>query len=344
MKFLFGTFFRNVSWSSLSVLAISLPANAFQLDITSVDTTLINGGSSVTANGIAYEGDQLRIDSFTANGLIWESVTSSNAILRRNDRGGTVSNRNIVWIERSPSFTTSNPTLLGPVPTDVETALNGNNLYSGSDNLFVNSGESNVSSIERVDYILDSSTTSNSNVGFTVFERGGTTVHDSFQIALILGVDSSDNPTSYSDFININAGWGQSNLEISAPLNPGATRSILRDDNGDMVFAENTSTNQDIGGVLVTLDEFTEGGSAITAPILGYSLFGGDVDGTSATVTDFNTYPLSASTQQSGLGLDPIALNLGLVQEVVPFEFSSGFGLLLSGVGFLGFKLANRQK
>ena len=339
MKLLFLTISKNLFWLPLGFLSFSFPANAFQVDITSVDTTFISGGNSGTANGIDFAGEQLRVDSFSANGSSWETAISATSFIRRNNRGGTVPDDNLIWVEQIDSPTN----LRGPIPTTTEAALNGNNLYAGSDNLFVNAGETNQSSIERVDYVLDSTTTVSSSRGLTVFERGNDNAHDSFQVALILGVDGNDNPTSFSDFLNINANtWGQTNLE----LNTSANRSILRDDNGDEIFAETAATSQNLGGVVITLDSFTEGGSAITDPVFGYALFGGDVDGTSPDIANVTSsaYPLSNSgVVQGELGLDPVALNFGLVQEV-PFEFSPGVGLLLSGVGFLGLKVAKGKK
>lgn len=333
MKYLSCVTIKNISWASLGLLVFNLPANAFQVDITSVNTTLITGGNSGTANGFSYDGDQLRVDSFVANGETWQTTSPATAFVRRNNRGGTVADDNIVWHEQISSSTD----LRGPIPTTTEAALNGNNLYTGSDNLFVNSGETNQSSIERVDYIFDSSAAASNTTGLTVFERGGSTVHDSFQVALILGVDGSNNPTSFSDLLTINAGWGTTNLEP----NTSAGRTILKDDGGNQVYADSGTTSQDLGGVLISLDQF----SGITGDVFGYALFGGDVNAANGDITDVTSaaYPNSASAQQGGLGLDPIAINTGLVQAV-PLEFSPGLGLLLSGGGLLAFNFLKKKK
>ncbi len=319
---------------SLGVLAVSFPANAFQVDITSVNTTLVTGGASGIANGFSYDGEQLRVDSFVANGATWETTSPATAFVRRNNRDGTIADDNIVWHEQ---ISTSSTDLRGPIPTTTEAALNGNNLYTGSDNLFVNSGETNQSSIERVDYIFNSSAAASNTIGLTVFERGDSNAHDSFQVALVLGVDGSNNPTSFSDLLTINAGWGTTNLEP----NTSAGRTILKDDGGNQVYANSGITSQDLGGVLISLDQF----SGITGDVFGYALFGGDVDAANGDITDVTSaaYPNSASAQQGGLGLDPLALNIGLVQEV-PFEFSPGLGLLLSGGGLLAFNFSKKRK
>lgn len=316
----------------LSLLLISPNASAFQLDITSVNTTLATG-TSQTVNGITYAGNVLSVDSFTVDGVgTWGTATPATSYVRRFDHSAQTDDRNVVWGEQNTGITD----LLSPLPTTTENALNGNNLYLGSDNIFVNTGNTsgNQSSIERIDYIFDSPTVSSSIQGFAVFERGTSTGHDKFQVALVLGVDGSNQPTAFSDPIIINPGWGATDLATI-----GSGHTVLNDSSG---LYDDTSdiSGQNIGGVVISLDQFQEQMATINTNIYGYSLFGGDVavDGSGEINPDWTTYPLSnEGSTQAGLGLDPVALNFGLVEQV-PFKFSPSLGLLLAGGGFLGLR------
>ena len=308
----------------LTLAAIETPASAFQVDITSVDTTFIDG-SPTTAGGITYGGDQLRVDTFEANGITWRSSQPSSLTIRRHTPDPNPNNVDsdfVVWIEQN----TSDTDLKGPRPNSTEEALQSNNLYLGTDNVFVNYGNNsdNDSNIERLDYVFDSPVTASNQVGITVFERGSNNAHDSFEIALIIGVDGSNTPTGYSDVINVSSGWGATNLEEGNP-----SRSILNDSANPGTLAVSDTTAQDIGGVMFSLDEFT---GVNGSDIYGYSIFGGDVDSNSPTLTDWTTYPSSAvDTTEGSVGLDPLGVNLGLVEEV-PFEFSPSLGLIISGI------------
>lgn len=90
-----------------------------------------------------------------------------------------------------------------------------------------------------------------------------------------------------------------------------------------------TNTNPVIGGTLLNPTEFEAGNNAL-------GIVGGF---TQSNVADIEI-DFAAS---GGIGEFTFAEFTG-TDVVVPFEFSPGLGLLLSGVGFLGLKFAKRKK
>ena len=270
-----------------------------------------------TVNGITYQGRSQPITSFTdTNNIPWSPNTQSATTLTLR-RGNVGPNQQLVYARENTSRTNVVP----PVPTTTQTTLSQNNIYSGTDNLFTNSGNTstNNSSVERADFIFTNGGTvaAAANRGFTVFERGATTAHDGFRIAAITAV-SGGAPSTYGPLVNFTSGsWGTTDVVANANY------SVINNSTGSFASSQEI-TGQPIGGEVIPLTSLV----AANTNIYGYSLVATDV-GTpgSPLSTNFAGYP---DTPEGTSGLDLSAENLGLVQQV-PFNFSPSLGLLLLG-------------
>jgi len=283
-----------------------------QYNVTAITTGSVVDEADSIINSVTYLNQTLPVTSVTAGTQTWVVGSLDNTIsIRRSGAAGLASNRQVVYSERE---TFANPlTLRIPTPTTTEALLNGNNMYGGTDNLFINAvqGDGNYSDVERVDFVSSAGFSASSSQALAVFERGTTTSHDGFKIAAITGVDGSGNPTSFGSLVQISTGWGPTPLRTVA--NPGY--GVLNNSLG--LFAKTRDINsQNIGGVVITLDHLVTAGTTV----YGYSLFGSDVEdnGDTNNLIDFtnNTYfPQESpeSVQEGGNGIDLSTINLGII-------------------------------
>ena len=283
--------------------------------------------SPITSGTITYQRQSQSISSFvdTSNNPWTPSTGGATTLTLR--RGSVGPNQQLVFARENTSATN----VLPPVPTTTENTLNQNNIYSGTDNIFTNSGNNatNNSTVERADFILTSGSTvtASANRAVAVFERGGNTGHDSFAIAAITGV-SGGLPSAYGPLLSFATGvWGTTNVVANANY------SVLNTSSGSFASSQEI-VGQPIGGQVIPLTDLV----TANTPIYGYSLFATDVPTTTTgnggnaitrPVVDFTTYPDTPETYSAGgtSGLDLSAENLGIVQ--VPFNFSPSLGLLL---------------
>lgn len=283
-----------------------------QYNVTGIITGSVVDEADSTVNGVTYLNQTLPVTSVTAGTQTWVVGSLTNTIsIRRSGAAGAASNRQVVYSERETFANTT--TLRIPTPTTTEALLNGNNMYGGTDNLFINAvqGDGNYSDVERVDFVSSAGFSASSSQALAVFERGTTTSHDGFKIAAITGVDGSGTPTSFGDLVQISTGWGTTALRTVA--NPGY--GVLNNSTGS--FAKTRDINgQNIGGVVITLDHLVTAGTTV----YGYALFGSDVDdnGDPSNLVDFtnNTYyPQESpeSVQEGGNGIDLSTINLGII-------------------------------
>lgn len=100
---------------------------------------------------------------------------------------------------------------------------------------------------------------------------------------------------------------------------------------------------------MISLDDSAFGVSN-TTPVYGYALLGGDVTALGSGQIDpdwtSSNYPLSqeGGAANGSIGLDPLALNFGIVDSAsVPWEFSPSLGLLISGGALLGINLCKKR-
>lgn len=328
-------------------LAVNSPVRAASIgfDITSVRLGTPTAGAVSTVNGITYLNQTIPVTGFSANGVQWESGTSSlfEVTVRRSgsaptDNFGNYNNREVITGERLPGDPPT--TLRIPEPTTAQAALAANNILEVVDNVFVNTGYINgiQTDIERVDFVTPSGVNTSSDRAVTVLERGLNTVHDPFQIAPILSIDNAGNPTSYGNLISVPIGWGQTNLRPGGAANNNADYTIVTNSTGP--FSNVLSVSQQIGGFLIPLSNLAAPGTTI----YGYSLFAPDVNdsGNPANLLDWkNSAVFPTNTPNAVGGIDLVAINIGPVKAVP--EPSGILGTLAFGAIGAGY-LLKRQK
>ena len=298
---------------------------------TVADTSLGTVGDSATLN---FAGNNLAVTQVTANGAAWNVQSGGTLSLRRS---GT-SQRTLGWYFEDSARTGSAGSYtynLGATFQSSETALlSGNNLLAGTDNIFVNSANpsSNMNTIERVDVLFPAGITISSSLAFTIYDRGATGVHDSLRVAGVtaLGTVNGDAqaPTNYgtvldiasasygaNQVVNLNGGgtYDLSNRQYVIMRNAG---SLETDDSGT---ADNLSgyNTQGIGGVLIPSTSL----GAVGSTIYGFSMFGGDVTGSGASLADWknaSAYPTNSPDSTGGQGLDLVGASSSLMVAAVP--------------------------
>jgi hypothetical protein len=333
-----------------SALAAS-PSLAVGTNITTV-TTINTSGSSSSLTGVAggtagsqpgsynlnYAGNSRAVSSFTtASGGVGTVSPLAPATFRVR-RNPASDQRENVWYQGTQTGAGAGSTLnlQAGGPVSLQTALSGNNLLVGSDNLLTNTGDTNgnQSNTERLDFVLSSSLGANANQGFTIFERGGnaSNPHDTFVIAAITAIDSGGNPAAYGNLTVIPSGWGTSNLVSNNPNYFVFNNSAAAATGAPRNFSA-PAAGQNIGGLYIATNELVATGTTV----FGYSLFGADVSltrpgCTQAGLLNVGSACYPSTTTQAQDGLDLVGANLGVV-TVVP-EPSAMVGFL--SVGLLG--------
>jgi hypothetical protein len=301
--------------AGLGGLLAATPAQAFTAVTSITVAPLSTSGSPTTVNGITYNNQSLQITSLSTASNTWNAAggLSTTLTLRRSTAGTA---NQIVWSERAGS---NQNNVRIAAPTTTQAALNQNNIFMGTDNLFTNNSGTNRSNVERVDFVTSSGFTATSDLGVVVFERGATTGHDKFKIAAITGVDASGNATSFGNLLSIAEGWGQTNLRTAAQ-NPAGANPAYTILNGGTAgagnFTNTSSVTQNIGGVVIQLSELVSG----TPTIYGYALFAHDtnVNGscTAAGLVNIdNTNCYKTNTADANGGIDLLAANVGIVSN-----------------------------
>ena len=369
-------------------LLLSVPSGLrAQTAVSSITTTLSteSGGTYQTGTITSTGGGATASFATTSNDLVVSTFKDSNnntytytagssanasaAIIRRNTApagSGTDTDANengmSVWYAYTGASSTS---LAGAYNTNANNVLLGNNLYVGSDNLFVNnnaqSSTPNQSDIERIDFLLGNTSTVGTNtvsagilggtsLAFAVFDRGVVNAHDSFNIALITGYDTNGNPI-YTDaaLSGLKADKITSTNYGTANVDTSFNYTLFRYDNNqgnnlnDNWNADSETSNQGIGGVVLTLADFGITTAQIQAglTIYGYSVMAADDTTTLANLggsnyTNSTDYP--TNTTDSGAdpgGLDLVAVNGIGFAESSPAPEPSTYGAILAGMGVL---------
>jgi hypothetical protein len=298
------------------------------MSVTNVFTDLSFAGGPVTLGGIVFQGNVRSLVALQAGGLTWTPIISPTDFqLRRN---GTNS-RQVIWADQVTSGTVT--PVLPPAPANTLAALSGNDFYVGSDNVFTNTGNGsgNQSNVERLDVIFSGGFTVSASRGFSVFERGVTTGHDAFRIALITALDSNGRPSGYGPNTRI-SNWGTTSL--------GSLPTTVMNDNGGWHESSNV-TGQYLGGVLL---QTTQLGVAAGTRVYGYSLFADDVTVSGNRLIDWtNTSRFPNSTAESAGGLDMVGINVGLMSSD-PIPEPAGWVLTGCGLAVLAFFRARRKR
>ncbi len=344
-----------------------------QSAITSVTTEIISGTpTTVTENSesVTFDNNQDAVISFTtATSTYYAAASAQEAIIDRDPTNDTYApNQMSIWY--AYTGTSTNPTFEGTYQTNGNTALLGNNLYEGSDNLFVNDNGNTQSSgdIERLDFVLNKTGESaTTGQAFAVFDRGNDTNHDSFKIAVITAVDSNGNPTAYGgDLITVTPN------DYDTSSNPVANQNytVFRYDTEDNLSAwDNNVTGshvdstdlgtQGVGGTVLTLANL---GISAGTTIYGYSIMASDVYTTSTSAVTINAaisadlvnymnttyYPNNTSDNTTAGDGSYGGIDL---MDVNGIEFSTTrvtpepatYGLIFAGLGVVAFALFRRR-
>ncbi|MEA5532943.1 PEP-CTERM sorting domain-containing protein [Crocosphaera sp. XPORK-15E] len=321
--FLTGTLVTSTIVGTSAANALTLTQN-----VTGIQYGAFTDGANSTINGITYLNQSLPFRGITANSVDWAFGNSPQPVvtLRRGgyaptDSFGNYNDRDIPSSERLVGDPET--TVRIPYPISNETVLSQNNIFAAVDNVFVNAGYINgiQTDIERVDFVFQNGLKVSPGLAIALFDRGPATAHDGFQIAPVLSIDNTGNPTSYGSLGAIAPGWGQTNLRPGGGSTDNLPYTVLTNSSGE--FGNVLSVNQQIGGLLIPLTDLS------SAPIIyGFSLFAPDVtDGGNATNllnwTNSNFFP--QDTPNAIGGLDLVA-GSGQIAAIVP-EPSSIFGL-----------------
>jgi hypothetical protein len=331
--------------------------------------TVTSGSSSAT---FAATNNDLEVSSFQdAAGNIFDYSASSTAnatasVVRRNTAtsgsgSDTDANENgfSVWYASGSSSTSLN----GAYNTSANNVLLGNNLYVGSDNLFVNNNGSttpNQSNVERVDFefgttgTTDGQTTSagisaSTTLALAVFDRGVVDAHDAFNIALIMGYDANGNPIYTDSGVSGLKALSETSTSYGT-VNPVATfnYTLFRYDSGqgnnldDNWNADSETASQGAGGVVFTLSDFgiTNAEIASGLTIYGYSVMGADDTTTLANLggtnyqnsTDYPTTTTDGSPDDGGVDLLAVNGNaFVLTAAPEPALYGAVFAALMLG-------------
>ncbi len=322
---------RNSVKSAIFLLIASLACA--QTYITGITTSTSDVADS-TSEGYNFQNTTTAITTFATSGNSYTVTGLANAAYVRRNTGVGNSNQSSVWYANGSNF-------VGIHSNDYGSLLLGNDLNHGSDNTFSNDNSVAGGNIERLDFVTTAGMTASSSMGFAVFDRGDTNVHDAFKIAVITGWDTVNNkPSAYGQLVGQAANWGPTNLVSSFGY------TLFRYNNGDNLTANTASTEtgtQGVGGVVFSLADL---GITAGTTIYGYSLFGYDVTdgGNSANLLDWTstTYYPSNTTGATGTGgIDLLGLN-GITFTAVPEPSTYmlfGTGLMIGAIAFRRWRL-----
>lgn len=278
-------------------------------------TTYSNAG--ITYNwGLAPNNTNVFVDGFTAGGIgySYASFLTGAVKLRRVNNALITGNFSLAWAETVTAGSVYN--MLPEYQNDMELFFNNRSYNKGTDNFFDNTS-TNCNNIERLDWVMASSyaTSFPADVGFAVFERGGTGAHDPFCIAAITAVDGLGNPTAYGNIVRVvAANYGDPG--------PSVSYRILKAQYPSNLF-DGGSGSQNRGGVIVSLQNM---GISAGQPIFGYSLFSNDlpVGATSADLIDVTNATYFPITTGNPGGIDLVAVTgIYISNTVLPVTFTS---------------------
>ena len=320
--------------TTFAYLSLNLAHSRAQaVGISSVSTYANYGNgetnSTLDGNSTTFYNANLAVTGITdTNGNTYTvSGMATSAITRTDSTSTGEVNQSAAWyMGNAQSCGTSDPSLLYATYSSgsVGSLLLSNDLAEGADNVFVNSSGSGIQgNVERLDFLYNgTSGVSSTNLAIGVFELG---TGDSFSAAVITGVDSNGNPTSYGGFVTVTAtAFTGSGLLNSNNANPGAlnasngdpTEYLVRYDSSTSLATGNTTSasatvTQNVEGVVMTLASL---GITSGTTVYGYSLMGGDVTpGTNlSTLTNWSNtsvYKTNTSDSTAFDGLDPAAVN-----------------------------------
>jgi hypothetical protein len=291
----------------------SLNASYVQGSTTTLTTTVASPSGSSGTIGASNSSTTLTFGSTTTNDLYIKTFgatvggvaktfnfggLTTNIYIRRKDNSTTSGIRQLGFFERI-----SGTSLKSSYAPDTETILRSQTINRGTDNTFVNTGNSagNNSNIERIDFVtpagLKASTdpTQINDIGFLILERNG---NDSVKIAAITGVDAFGTPTSFGPVVTqVASGWGK--------VGPNIDYMVMRKDPSDANWRPSDVGTQQITGIYFSLGSL---GVVAGQTIYGYSVIPADVTATGAALLDWMSTNYPTTTPDGGTtGLDLMA-------------------------------------
>jgi len=349
------------------ITSISASYQAQSSAISSYVATPVGSGAFGGCNATNYtytysngSSNQYVLSSFNAAGSSWLAAPAAAAKvrLRRVDNANVTGSRNIVYMESTAATANACPSggtlaFKPPYVDSMELLLAGGMLNQGTDNLFTNAsnGDGNNNDIERVDVIFSGSlnTSSPTQAGFAIFDRGVNNQHDPFRIVAITSLDASGDPNGFGAVKTCTGGNGSNNGSWGHPTTAQGNKQfacyVLRKDVSDTRLRASSNVNQEIGGVFFT---FSDLGISAGQQLYGYALLGPDgAANPSATqlqsLNNSTVYP-TTTTEAAGGGLDLVAVNSVFTTGsfvVLPVSITSFTGGVLNGQAQLQWEVSD---
>ncbi len=333
---MFPTINHTVSRCFLACVALQfvavMPCSVYgQTQITAVTTTnLTVSATSYVVNGKTVNhgepvpGDDLRLDEFTAGGLVYVYEQAADQIaIRRYDPpvGGPPGTP--FGIKHTVYYEGTYASNIADIPPrrvlSEEEALFNRALRRGSNNTFDNDRGAVISNnLERIDYIFNSGLTVDAALltlaGFPVFERSG---GNAFGIAAITSLDGGGTPNGYAPLVQVSNNTGPLVVPAYAYVD-------FKQEDGETLLEPLTQGSmQGVKGVFVSLQDLgITGGQTF----YGYSLFGEDVTA-GHNLVNYQGFPKTETGGADLVGGGHFYLE---TNQTLPVELTS-FDVILNG-------------
>ena len=304
------TKFKGIVFQLLLMMVI-FEVGAQQSSVTEVKTarverteqlSLYSNGNDVYSFGIGTENDLLlqafQVDNNLAFGI---DRIADRIVLRRNGntgQGNSGQERHILFFEKDDTFGGNNKNFRGGFFPTMEEALVCTCINRGADNVFANTGRTNLNNIQRLDYIFDDGIVVPNDPaegGFPIFERGG---NDPFKLAVIKDVDNNGDPIEFDTVRSYSSDdWENTGENIAT-----AVLSGFPNDGGNLTQTADLSSQQ-VGVIFVSFEDL---GFQAGEVIYGYSLAAGDATTNSTEFLDFENsdfYPTNTNETNGGIDL-----------------------------------------
>lgn len=289
--------------------------------------------------------NDLILQNYTAGGhnYVASSLIPSTVKFRRVDNANATGDKVILFFEineamytapvHSSYIASNNKYLKSSYMDAMELAFAGRTLNRGSDNIMGNqgNGQGNNNNVERIDVVFDAPRpilAGNGN-GITMFERGTPSNHGGLKIALILSVDASGNPTSYSNIYTVsNSGWSATDVipnKAYGILNSTAWGASVP---APYKIGSIDAVTQSIGGIFIPFVGSFGLSATATPTVYGYSIMAGDVTATtSAEILDYTNstlFPTNTDGNDNTIGgMDLIAVTMDFEDAILnPIDLS----------------------
>ncbi len=312
------------------LLPFIVPVTYGQTQITAVSTTSQTVSSSsysvnskTVNHGAPAPGNDLRLDGFTANSLVFDhEMAADQIVIRRYDppsggpTGTPFGTKHTVYNQGTYSSNIAN------IPTErvlsEEEALFNRALNRGSNNTFDNNrGAVTSNNIERIDFIFNAGVSVTDPqltlAGFPVFERSG---GNTFGIAAITSLNGGV-PDGYGPLVSVSNNTGPTLVADFSYVD------FKQEDGETLLEPISQGSPQGIKGVFVSFQDL---GITAGQTLYGYSLFGEDVTG-SHNLVNYQSFPKTETGGADLVGGGHFFLE---TNETLPVELTT-FEALVDG-------------